>query len=130
MQDSLIQREYGSAEGFRRGVLYNPVAEKIGPSYDTDSIIEEMEKNSDFWHLEDIRSQIDLEEITKLPGQLSVYYQDKMHWNYVLITYTYLSPIPITRVYGFRIIEEGEVAALRVAETVIYPLDPGRVDAF
>lgn len=130
IQDRVIQRDFGTGEGLGRGAEYNPVPDwgKVGPSYDTDAVIEEMEEYPDRWRLENLREKIDFEEITRMPGRLTVYYQEKLDWDYIIITYTYLSPLPITRLYGFRVIED--VVALREMETIMYPMDPSRVDPF
>lgn len=79
------------------------------------------------WFIEDIQEFIDFEHLTRYPGELAVYRLRKT-WEHIVITYTYYSPVPIMRIYGFNLIED-EVF-LDTEETIVYPMDPGRADPF
>lgn len=118
--------------GLGQSRVYNPIKRQIGPRLDANSVIEEMNRDSDYWYTDDIQEQIDFDEITRIPGTMTVYYLDKREWSHIVITYTYLSPLPITRIYGFRIYEMliEEEAILEVEETIIYPMNPSNTDPF
>lgn len=122
-----------------------PVEHQIGPSSDTDAVIKEMEDEKYYWHdwvVEGIKDEIDFDEITRLPGRLGVYYLERSSGviggkggiggtfeHNVVITYSYFSPIPITKVYGFFVMPEQENIFLREGpNTVIYPMDPADAD--
>ncbi len=113
-----------------------PVESQIGPTFDIEKVIERMEEDDHHWEdwlLEDIRDEIDFDEITRLPGRLGVYYLRRAatRENHVIITYSYLSPIPITIVYGFNVVPEQEIIfLLEGPDTLIYPMDPADVDPF
>ncbi len=130
LMDRHIQVDRSPGMGPGGGVIYNPVPiwGKLGPSYNTEDVLTEMRENPRRWHLDDIKEEVDFEELDNIPGWLTVYYQDKPYWDYIILTYSYLSPLPISRVYGFRIIE-GE-AFLRHEETIVFPMNPGRADPF
>lgn len=119
--------------------LYSPLDEQKGPSTDVDSVLQEMEDDESYdWYVEDIKDEIDFDDLTRIPGRLTAYYLDKRSphgdsFNQIVITYSYYSPIPITRVYGFEILPIGEgeeMASLMEERTLVYPLDPGGVDPF
>lgn len=121
--------------------LDSPVENQIGPNYDTDMVIEKMEEEEYYWHdwiVESVKEEIDFDETTRLPGRLGVYYlrrslggSDHRQHN-VIITYSYFSPIPITRVYGFHVYPEHETISLEEDHpiTIIYPMDPADADPF
>ncbi len=124
------ERVYFGGLGHSR--LYNPVESQIGPRFDANSVIEEMNRDPDYWYMDDIQEQIDFDEITRMPGRMGAYYLDKRGWSHIVITYTYFSPLPMTRIYAFRIydrIAEDE-AILEVEDTIIYPMDPANTDPF
>lgn len=137
LSDRTMAKDYLVHGIFSRST-YDPVDYKVGPSFDTSYVIEEMEEAENReWHLEDIRDQIDLDEITKVPGRLGAYYLTKRFGggtraSYIVITYTYISPLPITRTFGFRIYDSdgGKEAVLGVEDTIMYPMNPSRTDPF
>lgn len=200
IQDLSIENEQAPVGGLGGSIEYDQVDRQLGPSYDPDSVISDMDpylfslKKSDYelekgnvsgdlreefedrgyeleeewnlideestwwivddndkeyrieetedklevyeklptyesWFIEDVREAIDLERLTRFPGRLSVYYLDKADiGNLLLITYSYLSPLPITRTFTF-LIYEGE-ASLDQENTIIYPLNPANIDPF
>ncbi|GEM_PF-1327297 len=120
---------------FGQSAIYDPVNRKIGPSMDTDYVIEQMEERPDYWLVEDVQDQIDFEDITRMPGRLTVYHITKdTGWSHIVITYHYFSPLPVIRTIGFRIYDMGEEAVdeaiLEVEKTIFYPLDPASSDPF
>lgn len=125
-------RYYYGAMGQSR--IFYPVDKQIGPNSDTDWVIEQMEEDPEYWYLEDIQEQLDLEKVTRLPGRLVVYRLEKRdtRWSHIVINYHYFSPLPVIRVFGFWIYEDGEInfAELEVDKTVVYPLDPAGTDPF
>jgi len=101
------------------------VNEKIGPSLNTEEVLERMKKAEyEDWHLDDIRAQIDLEDILRFPGRVTVYKlaSTTSMPEQIVISYSYLSPIPITRCLEFIIIE-GK-AFLETNRLVAYPMPP------
>ncbi len=111
-------------------VTRDPVRETIGPSFNTEWVIEQMKKDPSEWYTGQVLAQVDLKKIGKIPGRMKVYRMDFRTKNEIIITYTYISPIPITRVFGFRISLDGEEANLVRRGTVIYPMDPGNTETF
>jgi len=99
------------------------VDKKMGPSFNTEDVIEQMEEDR-FWYLDDIREQIDLDEITRLPGRITVYLlrPTVSDCEQIVINYAYLSPIPVTRSIEFIVLEEK--AFLETNTLVVYPLPP------
>lgn len=117
----------------------HPVAHQIGPSYDTDTVLEEMEEEQRYWEdwiVEGLKEEVDFDEITRFPGRLGIYYLRRslgtgVREQNVVITYTYFSPIPITRVYGFYLHPEDEMVLLEKGpSTLIYPMDPADANPF
>ncbi|MEF8874778.1 MAG: hypothetical protein V5A88_08965 [Candidatus Thermoplasmatota archaeon] len=101
------------------------VKEKIGPSSDTEGVIERMEDDGNIdWYLDDIREQIDLEELTRFPGRITVYKlrRGRANTEQIVINYAYLSPIPVTRSIEFVVLQEK--AFLEADRTVVYPMPP------
>ncbi len=200
IQEMSIKYDRMPAGGFGQSIVYNQVKRQLGPSYDAESIISEMEtylfslEKSDYelkegnvteklrdefeergydlekdwnltqeegrwwivsdeekkfrieesedelevyekpsiyerWFLEDIREEIDLEQFTRFPGRLAVYYLDKDDvGELIVITYSYLSPLPITKSFTF-IVGKDEVS-LYQENTIIYPSNPSNIDPF
>jgi len=130
LQEITIDRERIYRGGFGQSVVRSPLQEKIGPSRDVDSVLEGMEESSRDWHVREIKDEIDFDELTKFPGRLTAYYLEKRHpiERQIVITYSYYSPSPITRVYGFEIFDD--TAYLEEEKTIVYPLDPSQVDPF
>lgn len=101
------------------------VERKIGPSFDAEDVIEQMEDAGRVeWYLDDIREQIDLDEMTRLPGRMTVYQLRPLQADTerIVINYAYLSPLPITRSIEFMILEEK--AFLEADNLVVYPMPP------
>ncbi len=125
ISDSAMREEIVGGEGFRP-IIRDPVIDQLGPSYDTDSIINEMEARSHFWLPELVKEVVDLDELTSIPGRLAIY---RLTGERYIITYTYLSPMPITQVYGFVFYrgETGELMIMEEAEeTHIFPTHPNQ----
>ncbi len=80
--------------------LMDPVDDKIGPTYDVDYVIEKMEESPRRWLPSEVERHVDIKEMTRLPGILTVY---RFTRNRYLITYSYIAPFPITETYGFRV---------------------------
>ncbi|MFP4000345.1 MAG: hypothetical protein ACLFU5_00380 [Thermoplasmata archaeon] len=81
------------------------------------------------WYIEDVREEIDLDRLTRLPGSLAVYYLDKSEaGEFMVITYSYLSPVPITRYFVFFVFEDE--ASLFKEDTLVYPENPAKIDPF
>jgi len=98
---------------------------KFGTSFDTTRVIEQMEESEyEDWYLDDIRDQIDLEEIFRFPGRITVYKlrSTTSHPEQIVITYSYFSPIPITRSIEFIIIRDK--AFLETNRIIAYPMPP------
>ncbi|MFO7791856.1 MAG: hypothetical protein R6W73_02600 [Candidatus Saliniplasma sp.] len=115
-----IQTEKIYGGGIYPGTIES-VHHKIGPTYDVDGALEEMEENPRMWLPEEVNQYIDMEDLTKIPGRLAVY---RLVNNRYLITYTYLAPYPIAETYGFIIAEteEGNSTLLPLKHsTLIYP---------
>lgn len=103
----------------------DPVMQSLGPSYDTDSIIEEMREKPEVWFPDMIDGVVDFDELTRLPGRLSVY---KMYEERYVVTYTYTTPVPMIKSYGVEMIEtqEGGYKIISVEEKmIVFPLNPG-----
>jgi len=101
------------------------VDEKIGPTFDSEAVIEQMtEAEFENWYLDDIREQVDLDEIFRLPGRVTVYRlgETMSEYEQIVINYAYLSPIPITRSIEFTIMEEK--AFLETNRIIAYPIPP------
>lgn len=125
----------------KKGPAYanqDPVKNSLGPSRDTDKIISKMEENPDIWFPEEVKDQIDLEKLTMIPGHLAVY---RLINSRYIITYTYASPYPIIKAYGFLIFEEEknsmdneseiqETILLMKERTIMYPEDPNLANDF
>ncbi len=107
----------------------NPIDRSIKASFDSESIIEKMKNNPKYWHTDEILSQLDLKKLTRIPGRLAVFRMDKHHRNDIVITYTYYSPLPITKTFGFLITPEDK-AALVEEDIIIYPMNPEKTDPF
>ncbi len=105
-------------------IISDPVVNTLGPSYNTDEIINEMEERRDFWMFDVLDEVIDFDNLTKIPGRLAVYQLDRGRY---AVTYTYLSPIPMMRAYGFQFLlyEGGQrILAGSREETYIFPMYP------
>ncbi|MBS3817224.1 MAG: hypothetical protein KGY76_06645 [Candidatus Thermoplasmatota archaeon] len=116
-------RDYGSWETDFLAVI-DRVGREIGPSFDTDEVIEQLEENKDRWYLEDIQNQISFQEISQVPGTLAVYQLREITSDFerIVITYDYLSPIMITKYIEFIIVEDE--AFLEAEKTILYPMPP------
>lgn len=116
----------------------DPVKNSLGPSRDTDKIISRMEEEPNRWFPKEVKDQIDLEKLTMIPGHLAVY---RLINSRYIITYTYASPYPIIKAYGFLIFEEEknstdnqseiqEALLLMKERTIMYPEDPNLAKDF
>jgi len=132
IQEVSIEYDRMAAGGFGQSIEYRQVKRQLGPSYDTESIISEMETAPSYrsWYIEDIREEVDLERLTRLPGRLAVYYLDKRETReqFVIITYSYFSPLPITRTFVFRVFDDE--AFFYEENTIVYPGNPSNIDPF
>lgn len=110
--------------GFFPG-YFDRVEEKIGPTFDTEESIKQMgEEGSKEWYLDDIRDQINLDDLFRLPGRVTVYRLTSTftYFEQIVITYNYLSPIPITRSIEFVVIDGR--AFLETDDLIVYPMPP------
>lgn len=98
----------------------DPVIRSLGPSYDTDKILEQMREEPDRWMPDKVSDHVDLNSLTNIPGRLAVYVLREGRY---IITYTYISPYPIIKGYGFTY--EGDQMELVSERTFIYPSYPG-----
>ncbi len=117
-------RSYLSGETVFPGHI-DRVGGKIGPSFDTDDVIEQMETDRYIdWYLGDIREQIDLDELDRFPGRITVYQirRTMSGPEKIVVVYSYLSPVPITRSIQFIVLQEK--AFLEADTTVVYPMPP------
>ncbi len=79
------------------------------------------------WFIEGVREDVDLESLTRIPGRLGVYHLNKRDaGEFLVITYSYLSPLPITRTFIFLVVNEE--ASLYQERTIVYPSDPSDID--
>ncbi len=105
-------------------IIRDPVVNTLGPSYDAASIIKKMEERQDFWMFDELDEVVDFDYLTKLPGRLAVYQLDRGRY---VITYTYLSPIPMMRAYGFQfaLYEDGErILVMAREQSYMFPMYP------
>lgn len=119
-----LQGGKGTVTGIR-----DPVKYSIGPTYDTEKVKKEMEEESSRWVPDQVEEHVNLDELTKTPGRLGLYWLngDKKNPKRYVISYTYLTPYPVVKLYGFKIIEgEGTNLYLEYVgeETFIYPQRP------
>ncbi|MEF8874062.1 MAG: hypothetical protein V5A88_05255 [Candidatus Thermoplasmatota archaeon] len=134
LSDRGMKRDRIFFGAFGQSRVYDPVNEKIGPTMDVDSVIEQMEESYEEWYLEYIQDEIDFEKLSRIPGRLAAYHLTKKGsgLSYIVITYHYFSPLPVTKVIGFEILEtaESEFASLGVEKTIVYPLNPAAANSF
>ncbi len=128
--DEQIRHEVIGGTVFNPAII-DPVIHSLGPSYDSEYIIEQMKENPGRWHFEEIDEKVNFDELTSVPGRLAVY---TLRDRRIIVTYTYLAPFPIVRAFGFRHREiegpEGEPELLFLVErekTYLFPLNPGNV---
>ncbi|MGM0509791.1 MAG: hypothetical protein ACQESD_01510 [Thermoplasmatota archaeon] len=122
--DQGVHREIKGQGGALEIYITDPVIHSLGPSYDTDSMIEEMEEKPRIWLPEEVDDYVDLEDITRLPGRLAIY---RLYGGRYIITYTYLSPFPIIKAYGFLLNDNGdEIIHFSGEDTILYPFNPAR----
>lgn len=103
--------------------MQDPVTNSIGPSYDVDEVISEMKDMPERWDYEQIDDGVDFDELTKYPGALAVY---RMERGRIVVTYTYVSPFPMVRTFGFQIKEVAgeDIFILMREDTIIFPQSP------
>lgn len=80
------------------------------------------------WFIEEVREEVDLDRLTRLPGRLAVYFLEKRspRERFLVVTYNYLSPLPITRTFAFSVFENE--AFFVEEDIIIYPEDPSNID--
>ncbi len=123
ISDSQMSREVHGV-GFGAFVT-NPVVESLGPSYDSEKIIDKMRSNPSVWLPIILDEVVNIDKVTKYPGRLAVY---RLIQDRYVITYTYLAPFPITKSYGIELIDTGDEdykILSRGEQTVVFPLNPG-----
>lgn len=140
--DHAMHSQMYGGKGSPKGPAYSnvdPVQYSLGPSYDTDEIINKMEKEPGIYLPEEVKEKVDLDRLTSMPGRLAVY--RLTNYRYVL-TYTYTAPYPVIKAYGFLIYEEKvdspsgndsavqERLLLMKEQTIIYPEDPNLANDF
>ncbi|MGM0510134.1 MAG: hypothetical protein ACQESD_03290 [Thermoplasmatota archaeon] len=127
--DNEIHRELYGGTG-AKGPAYayqDPVIYSLGPSYDVQEIESKMKDKPNRWHYEQIDEAVDIDNLTRYPGSLAVY---RLLRDRVIVTYTYLSPCPMIRTFGFVIKEvDGEELFLLIdQDTIIFPGNPTKAD--
>ncbi len=110
---------------FIQPTIQDNVVHHIGPTYDTDYVLEVMYNRSSLWFPELINEYVDLEELTSRPGRMAVYILRGPRY---IITYTYLAPFPIVETHGFlyRASDNGPEIVFYQTETYVFPFNPGR----
>lgn len=97
--------------------VLDPVIRSHGPTTDVDSVIEIMEEQP-YWRSEEIVERIDFDELSRFPGQITIYL---LRENRVIITYHYFALLPIVRAFGFHFEENfftGELEEVNFRERV------------
>lgn len=118
------REERGGTSAFGRSYpILDPVVYEIGPSYDLKKIKDQMYNKTNIWHPDSVFDQVNLEKLDKYPGRFTAY---RLRDNRIIITYQYLSPVPILKSYGFSLvsINETERPLLMREHSVIYPQNP------
>ncbi len=105
----------------------DPVRRSIKSSFDPGPVIEKMKDEPEYWHTEEVIKQSNLHSVTDIPGRLAVYKLSFKNETGIVMTYTYFTPIPIVRSFGFRVNEEGEAILLN-QDTIIFPMNPSDLD--
>ncbi|MFO8109978.1 MAG: hypothetical protein R6U17_05590 [Thermoplasmata archaeon] len=110
--------------------IIDPVQSSLGPTYDTDEVIQQMQEDPR-WKFNEISERVDLDELTSVPGRIAVYTLKDYR---IILTYTYLTPFPMVRAFGFNYQEietaEGETVLhflVEREETYLFPLNPGDI---
>ncbi len=81
------------------------------------------------WFINDIRQHVDLERLASFPGRLGVYYLEKRDFgDFMVVSYDYFSPLPVTRNFVFLIHEDR--AFFYEENTIVYPSNPSNIDPF
>lgn len=121
--DTNMHSERAHIPGGTYPPLVDPVVDKLGPTYDVESVFQRMEESPNRWLPDEVERHVDLEDLTKLPGRITIY---RFREDRYLITYTYLAPYPIMQTYGFiiREVPEGEQLVLNNQRTYLYPNIP------
>ncbi len=104
---------------------FDYVVDKIGPTIDGESVIEQMETGGyRNWHFDDIQSELDIEDITSPPSRITVYRfrEISSYPQRIVITIDYLTPIPISRSIEFVVIQGR--AFLEEDKFIAYPMPP------
>lgn len=105
-------------------IYRDPTVDKIGPYFSTGNVIEEMKERPDYWMYEAMDEVIDFDRLTRIPGILTVY---RLDGGRQVVTYTYLSPVPMVRAFGFAFGLRGDGSRELIhsaEETYIFPMYP------
>lgn len=110
--------------GFSPGSI-DPVQWQIEPTYDTDKALDRINKQSSTFRPDLLNKVVDLEELTKLPGKIAVYrFASPGDLGKILLTYTYVSPIPIVKAVGIQWVEGSEQLFVKNVKTFVFPMSP------
>lgn len=105
--------------------IRDPVTSSLGPTYDIEKAKEKMDDNPNRWLPEELKDELNLDRLTRIPGRLAVYRLNEPE-RYV-VAYTYLAPYPVVKIHAFWITQEkGMKPDLDPAgeRTFIYPERP------
>lgn len=118
------REERGGTSVFGRSYpIMDPVVYEIKPTEDLKEMRNKMNDSESIWHPEKILSQVDLERLDKFPGKFSAY---RLRDNRIVITFQYISPVPIIKAYGFSLVpvNDTERALLMRVTSITYPSNP------
>ncbi|MBS3813879.1 hypothetical protein KGY63_00660 [Candidatus Bipolaricaulota bacterium] len=114
--------------GFGGVYTENPVVVSLGPTYDVSKVIEIMKSKKERWLPGKVKEVVDLESLTNFKGIIAVY---RTYDQRYIITYTYLSPYPLIKSFGFKYVktDDDQLKIIKKDKrTIFYPLSPGIVD--
>jgi len=107
--------------------LDNPISVSLGPTYETEKLVEEIRKNESRWLPALVEDLVELKELSRGRGRVAAY---RTYDGRLIIVKTYLLPYPYVKSYGLQFVETetGEKVIIKKEEkTIFYPLDPGTV---
>ncbi len=126
--DTMMHREErGGTSAFGRSYpIMDPVVYEIEPTEDLEKLKNKMNDSVSIWHPEDVLKQIDLDRLDRFPGKFSAY---RLRDSRLVITFQYVSPIPIIKSYGFSLVpvNDTERPLLMREESITYPYNPDDV---
>ncbi len=102
----------------------DPVVYQVGPTFNVEFVKEQIEKEPDKYRPDLIDDVVDLDKLTRIPGELGIY---RLQGEKIVITYAYVSPYPIMKTYVFRFLEspKGQDPIYeQTSHTIIYPMNP------